>query len=165
MEDMKSAREQAEPYRLATVRFPIDALTYSWRHGTNRSVDETQVNRLCRLFKEHGVQQDKVDHYFRVACTYNEVQRMFDYLRSHGHSIEGASNLIKGPVPWPSFGAWFLRNTAKAELMAGQHRVEAFKRYLRQTADNRRTCTTEWVCDLYDIGIIPILPVARFPLR
>src|SRR4051812_45973442 len=36
--DAESARVQAEPYQLATAKFPINALTPTWSIGKNRPV-------------------------------------------------------------------------------------------------------------------------------
>jgi hypothetical protein len=60
----------------------------------------------------------------------------------------------------PSFGDWTAVNGTKAELMAGQHRIEALKVFLRRLS-NRPGASPGlekeqawWVCDLYDIGIM-----------
>jgi hypothetical protein len=156
LKDAQSAREQAEPYRLATVRFPIDALSYSWHQGSNRPLDLAHVQRLCQIFRDQGVQPNAVENHLRLACSRQHVQRMFDHLQSQDQPIEGASSLIEGPVPWPSFRDWSLHIQEKPELMAGQHRVEAFKKYRQQIGG-------EWVCDIYDIGIF-LFPPALLPL-
>ncbi len=59
--DLKSAktvRQQAEPYRIMTAKFPIDALTPSWGIGRNRPIDDKHVLRLCQIFKEQGLQRE-----------------------------------------------------------------------------------------------------------
>jgi hypothetical protein len=44
--DVKSVREQAEPYRLSTAKFPLKALTPSWSIGSNRTVDMKHMQDL-----------------------------------------------------------------------------------------------------------------------
>ena len=53
---------------------------------------------------------------------------------------------------YPSFKGWDVIIGEKAELMAGNHRVEALKEYLRRSksSENERW----WICDVYDKGII-----------
>jgi hypothetical protein len=51
---------------------------------------------------------------------------------------------------WVSFMDWMLVNGRPAELMAGNHRMEALKEHLKQlkSADDERW----WICDIYDQG-------------
>jgi hypothetical protein len=55
---------------------------------------------------------------------------------------------------WPWFGDWVKVNGARAELMAGQHRVEALKTFRKkgrlQTSSDAEPLW--WVCDVYDRG-------------
>ena len=78
----KSICEQAEPYRLSTARFPLEALTSSWSVGSNRTVDIKHVQDLCRIFEESGVQRECAENHLRVACTEAAVQKMVDHIRS-----------------------------------------------------------------------------------
>ena len=51
-----------------------------------------------------------------------------------------------------SFEGWDIIIGEKAELMAGNHRVEALKEYIRRSKspENERW----WICDVYDKGIV-----------
>lgn len=48
------------------------------------------------------------------------------------------------------FDDWMLVNDERAEVMAGQHRIEALREYVRQTRGNTRDLW--WVCEFYDKG-------------
>jgi hypothetical protein len=65
-------------------------------------------------------------------------------------AAEGAE---EGDSKWPSFEGWATIIGAKAELIVGYHRVEAFKEYLRlrQLLEEERW----WVCSIYDKGFSP----------
>ncbi|KAI1097120.1 hypothetical protein F4804DRAFT_328591 [Jackrogersella minutella] len=148
--DTKSVREQAEPYRLATAKFPIEALTSVWKVGSNRQIDTKHVESLCRIFKEQRLQREPEENHLRIACSQAEVQRMIDHLNP-------TRTLLPACLP---FDDWMAVNGTKAELMAGQHRVEALKRYLQhlsgQSEDNLlQREHSWWVCDIYDIDRLP----------
>ena len=146
IEDAKSMREQAELYRIATAKLPINALCKSWRIGKNRPINLNHVRTLARIFAEQGLQRHDAENHIAVACTKAEVQRMIDHLRSRDGDERSS-------LPWLSFDDWITVNGSEVELMAGQHRVEALKLFLRRT----RTEGDEgeqlwWICDFYDRG-------------
>jgi len=151
--EAQSAFEEAEPYRLATARFPIDALTPEWTVGENRKINESHKRRLCQNFIDQGVLRQELGNRLRVACTKDEVKKMLDHIQSQSnHRADGDRDrgAAKHRQEWPSFDDWIMINGKKAELMAGHHRVEALKEYLRRTktqGDERW-----WICDLYDRG-------------
>lgn len=60
--------DQAEPYRLVTAQFPIDALTPEWSIGTNRLVNQAHKQRLLKIFKEVGILRRDVSHRLQVVC-------------------------------------------------------------------------------------------------
>ena len=68
-ENAKSVRELAEPYRLVTAKFPIDALTPVWRTGSNRPIDPNHVQDLCRIFEEQRLQREDEKNHLLVLCT------------------------------------------------------------------------------------------------
>jgi hypothetical protein len=78
---------------------------------------------------------------------------MLENLQEQGQSIEGARHRSQGSPPWPLFTDWVQVNSQPAELMAGQHRVEALK-ILRQASPDS-AILPEWVCDLYDRDALP----------
>ena len=139
--EAQSAVEEAKPYLLVTAKFPIDALTPEWSLGVNRSINTQHKQRLYRNFIEQGVLRNEQVNRLRIACTKVEVQQMLDYV-GHGKEQSGEE--------WPFFKDWMVVNNGrKAELLAGNHRVEALKEYLQ---DGNLEEERWWICDLYDKG-------------
>jgi len=144
-----SIREQAEQYRLATAKFPVDALTPSWSIGSNRPIDTKHVQTLCQIFEVQRLQREPVENRLRIACSQAEVQRMMEHLEKTGEQPLETSS------PWPSFWDWMSINGRKAEIMAGQHRVEALKVFLQrrnQLHESLEENPEWWLCDIYDKG-------------
>jgi len=152
--DTKSVREQAEPYRLYTAKLPLEALTPSWSIGSNRAVNIKHVQDLYRIFKENGLQRECVENRLLVACTQAEVQKMLDHIKSSALGVDRSGGKAEnGLQPWPSFEGWVLVNGSKAEIMAGQHRVEALKMFLKHKGNEvARKEQSWWICDIYDKG-------------
>lgn len=154
IKDVESIRDQAEPYRLVTAKFPIDALTPIWTVGANRPINQAHKRRLCRIFQQQGVLRKEISHRLRIACTKAEVEKMQHHLRLQLEPETRPEN-EDGSVPardseWLSFDDWMQVNGTKAELMAGNHRVEALKEYVQRLElnDSERW----WICDIYDKG-------------
>lgn len=152
-----SIYDQAAPYLLATARFPIDALTSQWSNGINRPIDQAHKRRLRQVFNEVGVFRRDRSHRLQIACSKAEVQKMLHHLEEHQACTAAAA--AKGAdevdLEWPSFEDWLSVVGSKVELIAGHHRVEAFKEYLqlRELPEKERW----WVCSIYDNGFIPCL--------
>jgi hypothetical protein len=152
LKDSKSVREEAAPYRLATVKFPIDALSPIWSVGTNRKINEPHKRKLCGLFKEQGLRRVDVSNRLRVACSKEDVEKMKNAMGlvdidSDGYlSLEGTQTK---ELPWPYFKNWMQVVGKKAELMAGNHRVEALKEMLKSGGEVDERW---WLCDLYNKG-------------
>jgi|SRR5277367_1155937 len=145
--DTQSIQEQAEPYRLGTVKFPINALTRIWSIGSNRPLDTRHVQALCQRFEEQHLQRELPEHHLRVACSQDEFKRMMDHIENIGQSTE----------LWPSFDMWMLVNESKAELIGGQHRVEALRLLLSRISRRPGGSAIAkdqawWICDVYDKG-------------
>jgi len=140
--ETKPVLEEAEPFRLVTAKFPIDALTPEWSVGVNRPINESHKRRLCQIFMDQGVHRKELGNRLRVACTKDEVRKMLDHIQPDGDKQE-----------WPCFDDWILVNGTKAELLAGNHRVEALKEYLRRTKSEGKE--RWWICDLYDKEALP----------
>ena len=156
IKEADSIYDQAAPYLLATAKFPIDALTSEWSIGVNRPIDEAHKRRLRQIFDEAGVLRRDTSHRLQIACSKAEVQQMLDHLEEEEQAqitASAAEGAEEGDSKWPSFEGWATVIRAKAELIAGHHRVEAFKEYLRL----RRLPEEErwWVCSIYDKGFIP----------
>src|SRR5205814_655688 len=127
------------------------ALTSSWNIGINRTVNPKHVEKLCRIFADQGLRRKSVENHLLIACTRSEVEKMKDFLQISG----GGAEVVSAEGEWPSFDNWLTVNGTKAELIAGQHRVEALKLFLRRTgADQDHTSNGKswWVCEIYDKG-------------
>lgn len=149
----QSVVEQAQPYLLTTAKFPIHALTPVWKVGNNRQLDTKHVQSLYRIFKEQRLQRELGENHLRIACSRAEVDRMMDHLNSAGTLHEPLSLL----PAHPSFDDWMVVNEAKVEIMAGQHRVEALKLFLKHLSGRPGGGSLAeeqswWICDVYDIG-------------
>lgn len=156
LKEIESVCEQAEPHRLVTAKFPIDALTPEWTVGANRSIDEAHKQRLCEIFNEQGVLRKDPGHRLRVACTKEQVRRMLDHVgweHAQDGQVAASGDTQRKASEWPSFEDWDAIVGEKAELMAGNHRVEALKKRLQLSK-----CGNEerwWICDIYDKGKTP----------
>lgn len=142
--NIKSIRQQAEPYQLGTARFPINALTPTWRIGSNRPIDKKHVQDLSQIF-EKQLQREQEENHLRIACSRIEFQRMTDHLQK---AEKSASEL------WPAFDDWMSVNKCKAEIMSGQHRVEALRVFLARIGTVVAKEQSWWICDIYDQGNI-----------
>jgi hypothetical protein len=125
--------DQAAPYLLATARFPIDTLTSERSIGVNRPIDQAHKRRLRQIFDEAGVLRRDTSHRLQVACSQAQVQQMLDHLEKEGQAqttVTASECDEEGDSKWPSFEGWANIIGAKAKLIAGHHRVEAFTEYL-----------------------------------
>jgi hypothetical protein len=139
-----SIEERAEPFRLMTAKFPIDDVTAQWSIGTNRDVDVKHVRQLCQLFEEHGLQRQDRTHRVRLLCHAEDVRAMCDHL-----GIDAGPN--DHSTDPPHFEGWSTLTSSSAELLAGNHRINALKEFLKQrkiTDKDERW----WVCDIFDKG-------------
>jgi len=139
--------ERAEPFRLMTVKFPIDEVTAKWSMGSNRDIDTKHVHQLCQLFDEHSLQRQDRAHRARLLCRAEDVRAMCDHL-----GIDAAPNDDSSDPPF--FEGWSTITSSSAELLAGNHRIHALKAFLEQ-----RKITDKgdrwWVCDIFDRGGFP----------
>lgn len=146
-EDVKSVEEQANEYLLGTVKFPLDALTKTWETGKNRRIDEKHVRELCKTFEEQHLQREDPKNHLLIECGGEEFGRMMDHVRQSAESMQGK---------WPSFHEWLSINSTHAEIMAGQHRVEALKLFLHRVSKiNGPSAISDqawWICRVYDRG-------------
>jgi hypothetical protein len=156
----QSVRERAEPYRLATARFLVGALTPKWTDGHNREPDKKQVHALCAIFEEQQLQRESEENRLRLLCSQAEVKHMKAYLEQAGQPTP------ETPSSWPWFGDWVKVNGCPAELIAGQHRVEALKAFFQKKGRLRTSSDPDplwWLCDIYDRGRC-LVPLDRRPL-
>lgn len=145
-----SVREQAEPYRLVTAKFPIDALTAEWKDGTNRPINPAHQRRLYQAFQTQGLHRTDVSHRLRLACTKVEVEAMMNLLWRR-KQVDQPWLKKDSEGSWPSFMDWKSVNAGDVELMAGNHRVQALKEYLKPV--EKQELGRWWICDIYDRGV------------
>ncbi|KAI8664154.1 hypothetical protein NCS55_00922900 [Fusarium keratoplasticum] len=146
LHDGRSAQHEAEDYRLATARMPLDALSCVWRKGTNRHLNRQHVEKLCNAFQQGKLKRQETENHLLVQCSAEAVRRMMSHLGQLGHHSQCNQVL--------SFEDWLVVNpNEKAEVMAGQHRIEAMREYVKQMgADSKELW---WTCIIYDRDQIP----------
>jgi len=152
--NIKSIREQAKPYRLATVKLPIAALTSTWRIGSNRPIDAKHVQDLCRIFEEQHLQREQVENHLLVACSREDFEQMMSSLQN---AKEDRPALEESSPSWPDFSDWISVNNSPVEIIGGQHRVEALKVLLARISKRPGASTVSkvqswWICEMYDQG-------------
>ena len=156
IKEADSIYDQAAPYLLVTAKFPIDALTSEWSIGVNRPIDQAHKRRLRQIFDEVGVLRRDRSHRLQVACSKAQVQQMLAHLNEEGQAQTTAAageGAEEGDSKWPSFEGWESVIGAEAELIAGHHRIEAFKEHLRLCRLPKEE--RWWVCSIYDKGFGP----------
>jgi hypothetical protein len=127
-----------------TVKFPIDDVNFEWSMGSNRDVDARHVRQLCQLFEQHGLQRQSRSDRVRLLCCAEDVKAMCESLgidsTPKDHSTEP-----------PYFEGWTALTSSFAEMLAGNHRIQALKAYLKQrkVTDERERW---WICDIFDKG-------------
>jgi hypothetical protein len=143
-----SIEERAEPFRLMTVRFPIDDVTPEWSTGCNRDINEKHVKQLCRLFEEYGLDRLDRAHRLSLLCNAQDVRLMCERI-----GIDCRPN-DPGASP-PSFKGWRSATAGTAEVLAGNHRIGALKAYLKQQKLTDDDEERWWVCNIFDRGTCP----------
>ena len=141
--ETETVYDQAESYLLTTVKFPIDALTAEWDIGVNRPINEAHKRRLCEIFRSIGVLRKDPNHRLQIVCTKAQVQKMLAHIDRVQAKVEKDE--------WPSFEDWGHVIGEPAELMAGNHRVEALKENLRRAGAGEKE--RWWICNVYDKGL------------
>ena len=142
LNNVSSIQDEAQQYLLGTARFPVDALTSRWSVGENRNVDRRHVKNICQLFKDRGVRRKDAECHIIVGST----KQHFELMKAHKYSNEWLTGSNEA-IP-PCFGDWEKVTGCKAELLAGNHRVEALKELLKESAASERW----WTAQIYDIG-------------
>ncbi|EXA30946.1 hypothetical protein FOVG_17723 [Fusarium oxysporum f. sp. pisi HDV247] len=148
--EVDSLRKQAEPYRLAIAELPIHLLDSSWSRGSNRPLDRNHIAHLCRSFQNGGLARRAQEHYIQVSCSAAAVRNMIDAIPDADSSTtqDQHQRVL-------SFRNWAdLNGDEKPELMAGQHRIEALKDYVKQTASDPSDLW--WICEFYDKDTLPV---------
>ena len=100
------------------------------------------------MFKTDGVKRADISCRIRIACTQLEFETMKE------HALE---TMTDSQLPELWFGDWEQIIGRKAELLAGNHRVEALKELLRWSASDEREWW--WMADIYNQGTyLPVHP-------
>lgn len=150
-----SIHQQAEPYRLTTVRFPIDALSARWGKGKNRPIDEHHKHELHESFRTQGLLRTDSKNWLRIACAKGDVDRMEAALQAGKGPGDKQEGTESETASWPSYMRWREVNAeVQVELIAGNHRVAALKDYLQDepaAVDERW-----WICEVYDRDTLPL---------
>jgi hypothetical protein len=142
----ESTLEQAQPYRIATARMPIDALTPVWSLNQNRPVSERHVQKLCTIFMQGGLNRTARGNHLQVLCSQEEVRKMMAHLNANtGSGMSVAVDKVMDFTEWKS-----VIGDRKVEILAGQHRIRALEEYVKQT--NAGDGELWWPCEFYDEG-------------
>jgi hypothetical protein len=144
--DTKSLKELARPYLLAVAKMPLESLTTKWSVGTNRRIKRSHVRELCNAFRINGLQRREPGNHLLLLCSADQVYRARE---AHGVSTEKEEEDLM---------RWSEVNEGSAEVMAGQHRIEALREFAREVGSGQEPLW--WTCELYDRGR-PYLPRPR----
>lgn len=144
-QETDSIRKQAEPYRITTAKIPIDSLTCMWAIGDNRQIDQSHVQKLCKSFMRGELARQSTENYILVQCSAGAVENAL-----RNAAIGGAEEDDNEPLRLPIFNNWSEINNEKPEVIAGQHRIEALREYVRRTDSDARDLW--WICEFYDKG-------------
>jgi hypothetical protein len=143
-QETDSIRQQAKPYRMTTARIPIDALTCTWSIGKNRRIDQQHVQKLFESFMRGELARQSEENYILVQCSAELVQRAMRETRAERGDDNNESWRL------PMFDNWMDVNDEKPEVLAGQHRIEALRQYVKKSDGDVKDLW--WVCEFYDKG-------------
>ncbi|KAG8664372.1 uncharacterized protein FPOAC1_013710 [Fusarium poae] len=146
--EVDSLRKQAQPYRLAVAELPVDLLDSSWSRGNNRALDRNHVAHLCRSFRQGNLARRAEENYIQVSCSADALQKVMAAIPETDRSAVDDHHGVF------SFRHWADITDEKPELMAGQHRVEALRSYVNQTASSSDDLW--WICEFYDRAALPV---------
>ncbi|KAF4474785.1 hypothetical protein CGGC5_v016501 [Colletotrichum fructicola Nara gc5] len=154
--ETSSARERAQPFLLAVARMPIDVLDTAWSVGRNRPINAAHVQELLHAFRSGGLERRAPENRITVLCSAEAVSLM----QQDGGGIEGREeddgedgNDDNDSPCELSFLHWAEVSGGKAEVMAGQHRIQALREYVKETGAPGSDLW--WACELYDKDRLP----------
>lgn len=150
-QETTSIRKQAESHRITVAKMPLDALTCRWSNGSNRQLKNSHVQKLCGLFMEGKLARQSTENYILVQCSGQSIQRAISKaMLSSGNDNEENGGEDVESREMLRFDDWMVVNDEKAEVMAGQHRIEALREYVKQTKGDAKDLW--WVCEFYNKG-------------
>jgi hypothetical protein len=149
--------KQSKPYLLGTVKFPINELTSTWTFGCNRPLNEAHVWKLLETFTKRGVDRCGAKHRLYVSCSKAHFDMMMAHIekgkeRENEADTDTSVEVEESAKTWPFFEDWAAIVGQKAELLAGQHRVEAFKLMGCLEESESPVGDQWWVCNVYNRG-------------
>ncbi|KAF9869196.1 hypothetical protein CkaCkLH20_13327 [Colletotrichum karsti] len=121
LSESESVRERARPYLLAVAKMPVDTLGTRWSVGRNRPLEAGHARELKEVFKRSGLERRAPEHRILVLCGAEEVRRMRS---AQPGSDRGGED---------DFLGWAAVIGSTPEVMAGQHRIEALRAYVKET--------------------------------
>ncbi|KAF5230268.1 hypothetical protein FAUST_9889 [Fusarium austroamericanum] len=146
--EIDSIRKQAEPYRLAIAHLPISALNCSWSHSANRELDPNHVNQLFQSFCHGQLDRQSPENYIQVSCHAQTYKQVLQNLANEGHPTSTAPDPILMLLNWGTV------TNEQPEVLAGQHRIEALRKYAQHTDPGQDSLT--WVCEIYNKDTLPV---------
>ncbi|KAF4806473.1 hypothetical protein CGCSCA5_v014353 [Colletotrichum siamense] len=155
-QDSSSARERARPYLLAVAKMPIAVLDTTWSVGRNRSINTAHVQELLHMFRSSRLERRAPEKRIIVLCSADEVSRMQQAFGNveedeQDEDMKEEEDDDEGDTyPKMSFLRWAEVNGGKAEVMAGQHRIQALREYIKEMG--AAGPQPWWTCELYDKG-------------
>lgn len=138
-------KQQPEAESMITARMPIMALTTEWSLGRNRPLDPRHVQKLSKRFiAEGGPKREATQNHLKVLVSGADVRRMMEQLGLSEADFDAVKVMA-------DFSGWMAVNgERKAEVLAGQHRIQALEEFVQHAR-----CGTEelwWPCKFYDRG-------------
>ncbi|KAF5483067.1 hypothetical protein CGCS363_v015037 [Colletotrichum siamense] len=158
-QDSSSARERARPYLLAVAKMPIAVLDTTWSVGRNRSINTAHVQELLHMFRSSRLERRAPEKRIIVLCSADEVSRMQQAFGNveedeQDEDMKEEEDDDEGDTyPKMSFLRWAEVNGGKAEVMAGQHRIQALREYIKEMG--AAGPQPWWTCELYDKDRLP----------
>lgn len=140
--DATSIYQEAATYKIITARISLDALTIKWTIYPNRPLIQSHVARLCSIFQAEGPLREVESNFLLVKASEKMINDFLDRYQDIQPVGKARGETIFDLRAWKEF-----RPENHLEVLAGQHRIEALKRYVKL----RKDPDTElwWTCIIY----------------
>ncbi|KAG9249376.1 uncharacterized protein F5Z01DRAFT_641249 [Emericellopsis atlantica] len=150
----ESVRQQARAHLLAIARLPVDLLQTEWRSGQNRPLDHAHVQDLYKAFEKGGVARDSVENHLFVACSHETARKLQQASSAAGSNDLSADQTTQDTIPCFTYPRQE-HVKVELELMAGQHRVAALRKFVREK--HLDSSELWWTCELYNKDTLPAM--------
>lgn len=139
--DAPAVVEEARRCLLGVARLPLQCLDATWTDGLNRPLDERRVRELVAIFRRGGLRRHARENFLRVQCSEAAFRAM-----AAASDAAGGEDDVRDFRAWPS-----THGDLRLELLAGQHRAVALRRYVQETelGDEGELW---WPCEVYNQG-------------